>query len=48
MTMLNTAATLLVADTAGTIEQGLTLADEAVRSGAARETLDMLVRVSNA
>ncbi len=45
--LLNAAATLVVADAASGLAEGLALAREAVRAGAAADTLDALVRVSN-
>ena len=47
MALLNAAATLVVGDVAATLPDGLTLAAEAVDSGAARETLAKLIELSN-
>ena len=47
MALLNTAATLLVADKAASLEQGLQLAARAIDSGAAAGTLGRLVELSN-
>ncbi len=46
MTLLNAAATLLVADKAPSLEQGLQLAAEAIDSGQAANTLRKLVELS--
>lgn len=46
MALLNAAATLVVADVARTMEEGLTLAAKAVDAGAAMRTLDRLAAVS--
>lgn len=43
---LNTAAALVVADAAATLEEGLRLAAQAIDSGLARETLESLARLS--
>lgn len=45
---LNAAAALWVADAAGSLEEGLALAQESLDSGAARAKLDALVRATNA
>ncbi|MCH7848749.1 MAG: anthranilate phosphoribosyltransferase [Planctomycetes bacterium] len=47
MTLLNAAATLLVADKAPSLEQGLQLAAEAIDSGQAANTLRKLVKLSS-
>jgi anthranilate phosphoribosyltransferase len=47
MTLLNAAATLVVAGTAESWREGLSLAARAIDSGAARGTLDRLARISN-
>ena len=44
---LNAAASLVVAGAASDMKEGLSLADEAVASGLARQTLDGLRRISN-
>lgn len=44
---LNAAAALVVAGAAGSIEEGLTLADEAISSGRSAETLEGLRRISH-
>jgi len=46
MTLLNAAATLVVAGVAGDFEAGLAVAAEAIDRGAAKQTLETLVRVS--
>lgn len=46
MTLLNTAATLIVAGRAESFEQGIQLAREAIVCGASRETLDQLSKLS--
>ena len=48
MALLNAAATLLVADVAPSLQDGLRLAAEAIDSGAAGRTLQQLVELSNA
>ncbi|MCH8165850.1 MAG: anthranilate phosphoribosyltransferase, partial [Planctomycetes bacterium] len=48
MALLNTAATLLVADKAASLEQGLQMAARAIDSGAAADKLGRLVELSNA
>ncbi len=45
--VLNTAAALVVAERAGTLAEGRALAEEAIDSGAARDRLAALVRVTN-
>ena len=47
MTLLNSAATLVVADKVPSIEKGLNLAGEAIDSGAAKTTLGRLIELSN-
>ncbi|MHC4082781.1 MAG: anthranilate phosphoribosyltransferase [Planctomycetota bacterium] len=47
MALLNAAATLLVAGTVESLEDGLTRAAAAIDSGAAHQTLDKLVQLSN-
>jgi anthranilate phosphoribosyltransferase len=47
MAVLNAAATVLVAGTAGSLQEGLARATEAVDSGAAARTLAKLVEISN-
>jgi anthranilate phosphoribosyltransferase len=46
--LLNAAAALVVAGKAASLRDGVALGDAAVRSGAARRTLDRLIAVSNA
>ena len=46
--LMNAGAALVVADKAGTIKDGVAMADAAIRSGAAPRTLDRLIAVSNA
>ncbi len=46
--LLNAAAALQIADQAKTLKQGLELAAKSVDTGAARERLDRLVKISNA
>ncbi len=48
MAILNAAATLVVAETAATIEEGMTQAARAIDSGAAQHTLQRLVTISHA
>ena len=45
--VLNTAAALVVAERAGTLAEGRTLAEDVIDSGAARDRLAALVRVTN-
>ncbi len=45
---MTTAAALVVAGKAGTIKDGVAMGEAAIRSGAARRTLDRLIAVSNA
>jgi anthranilate phosphoribosyltransferase len=47
VSLLNAAAGLWVGGAAGSIDEGLTLAAASIDSGAARETLDRLLRLSN-
>jgi anthranilate phosphoribosyltransferase len=47
MALLNAAATLLVADVAETLQEGMALAAAAIDAGAARRTLQRLVELSN-
>jgi anthranilate phosphoribosyltransferase len=47
MALLNAAATLLVAGTAGSLQEGLALAAQAIDSGAAGRTLTKLIELSN-
>jgi anthranilate phosphoribosyltransferase len=46
--LITTGAALVVAGKAGSIKDGLGMGDAAIRSGAARRTLDRLIAVSNA
>jgi anthranilate phosphoribosyltransferase len=46
--VLNAAASLVVAEAAATLGEGMARAAQAVDSGAARATLDRLIAVSNA
>jgi anthranilate phosphoribosyltransferase len=46
--LMTTAAALVVAGKAGTIKDGVAMGEGAIRSGAARRTLDRLIAVSNA
>jgi anthranilate phosphoribosyltransferase len=46
--LLNAAAALVVADLAGDMEEGLKLAQRSIDSGAARQALKDLIRISNA
>ena len=46
--LLNAAAALVVAEKAASLKEGVALADAAIRSGAARKTLDRLISASNA
>ena len=46
--LINAAAALVVAGKAPSLKEGVALGDAAVRSGAARRTLDRLIAVSNA
>jgi anthranilate phosphoribosyltransferase len=46
--LMTTAAALVVAGKAGAIKDGVAMGDAAIRSGAARRTLDRLIAVSNA
>ena len=48
MALLNAAATLLVADAASSIEEGLVRAAESIESGQAAQTLNRLIELSNA
>jgi anthranilate phosphoribosyltransferase len=41
-------AALVVAGKAGAVKDGVAMGDAAIRSGAARRTLDRLIAVSNA
>ena len=45
--LLNAAAALVVADKSGDLKEGVRLASESIDSGAARQALDGLVRVTN-
>jgi anthranilate phosphoribosyltransferase len=45
--LMTTGAALVVAGKAGSIKEGVAMGDAAIRSGAARHTLDRLVAVSN-
>ncbi len=47
MVLVNAAAALVVSDVVATIEDGLRAAREAIDSGAARRTFDLLARLSN-
>jgi anthranilate phosphoribosyltransferase len=44
---MTTGAALVVAGKAGSIKEGVAMGDAAIRSGAARRTLDRLIAVSN-
>jgi anthranilate phosphoribosyltransferase len=46
--LMTTAAALVVAGKAGAIKDGIAMGEAAIRSGAARRTLDRLIAVSNA
>jgi anthranilate phosphoribosyltransferase len=46
--LINAGAALIVAGKAGSLKDGVALGDAAIRSGAARRTLDRLIAVSNA
>ena len=46
-TLINSAAALVAADLASDFREGLSLATEAIDSGAAREKLEAFVRISN-
>jgi anthranilate phosphoribosyltransferase len=46
--LINAGAALVIAGKAGSIKDGVAMADAAIRSGAARHTLDRLIAVSNA
>jgi len=46
--LINAAAALIVAGKAASLKEGVALGDAAIRSGAARRTLDRLIAVSNA
>ncbi len=46
--LINAGAALVVAGRAASLKEGVALADAAIRSGAARRTLDRLIAVSNA
>ena len=46
--LINAAAALVVAGKAASLKEGVGLGDEAIRSGAARRTLDRLIAASNA
>ena len=46
--LMNVGAALLVAGRAASIREGVAMGDEAIRSGAARRTLDRLIAASNA
>jgi anthranilate phosphoribosyltransferase len=45
---MTTGAALVIAGKAGSIKEGVSMGDEAIRSGAARRTLDRLIAASNA
>ncbi len=45
--LLNAAATLIVADKANTLKEGMTLATQSIESGMAARALDNLVQISN-
>jgi anthranilate phosphoribosyltransferase len=45
--LMTTGAALVVAGKAGSIKEGVAMGDAAIRSGAARRTLDRLIAVSN-
>jgi anthranilate phosphoribosyltransferase len=46
--LMTTGAALVIAGRAGSVEEGVAMGDEAIRSGAARRTLDRLIAASNA
>jgi anthranilate phosphoribosyltransferase len=46
--LINAAAALVVAGRAASLKEGVAKGDAAIRSGAARRTLDQLIAVSNA
>ena len=46
--LINTGAALVIAGKAASLKDGVGLGDAAIRSGAARRTLDRLIAVSNA
>jgi anthranilate phosphoribosyltransferase len=46
--LINAAAALVVAGKASSIKEGAVMGDQAIRSGAARRTLDRLIAISNA
>ncbi|MCH7838007.1 MAG: anthranilate phosphoribosyltransferase, partial [Chloroflexi bacterium] len=46
-TLINSAAAIVAADLASDFREGLSLATEAIDSGAAREKLEAFVRISN-
>jgi anthranilate phosphoribosyltransferase len=46
--LMTTGAALVIAGKAGSINEGVAMADAAIRSGAARRTLDRLIAASNA
>jgi len=46
--LMNAGAALVIAGKAGSIKDGVAMGDAALRSGAARRTLDRLVAASNA
>jgi anthranilate phosphoribosyltransferase len=45
--LFNSAASLHIAGRAGTLKQGVEIASHSLDSGAAKKTLDALVRVTN-
>ena len=46
--LMTTGAALVIAGKAGSVKEGVSMGDEAIRSGAARRTLDRLIAASNA
>jgi len=46
--LMTTGAALVVAGKAGSVKDGVAMGEAAIRSGAARRTLDRLIAVSNA
>jgi len=46
--LINAGAALVISGKAGSIKDGVAICDAAIRSGAARRTLDRLIAVSNA
>ena len=46
--LINAGAALVIAGKANSIKEGVAMGDAAIRSGAARRTLDRLIAASNA